>query len=90
MVAKLNKKVADDLIDPDYYGGLLASCIAYRYFPPDFEGLLAMVGISPDWDWRFIPVIIENSTNKRMKSILYIMFFYLDLCMFVLFMNSNT
>lgn len=77
MVARLNKKVADDLIDPDYYGGLLANCISYRYIPPEFEGLLAMVGISPDWDWRFIPVIIEKSTNKRMKSILYIMSFIL-------------
>jgi len=62
----VNVKVASVMIDPKHHKVLRNLCIPYRSFPPRLEGLLAMVGISPDWDWKNIPVIMDKSTGERM------------------------
>ena len=67
-IAKINKKVADKMIDRNYYKMLRANCIPYCSIPPRLEGVLAMVGLSPSWDWNTVPVLIKKSTGERMIS----------------------
>ena len=65
-----NAKVAKSMVNSKLSDVLRANCIPYCLFPPRIEGVLAMVGMSPSWDWNTIPVLIKKSTGERTISIL--------------------
>jgi hypothetical protein len=67
-VSKMNKKVTEDMVDRRYYRRLEKNGITYFPIPLELEGVLAMVGISPSWNWKTIPVLRKKSTGERMIS----------------------
>nr|XP_043611000.1 uncharacterized protein LOC122582644 [Erigeron canadensis]XP_043611001.1 uncharacterized protein LOC122582644 [Erigeron canadensis]XP_043611002.1 uncharacterized protein LOC122582644 [Erigeron canadensis] len=61
MNKSVNEKVADVLINRAHYKALRVRSIPYKSYP---EGMLAMVGLSPDWDWAEIPILRRRSTRE--------------------------